>query len=181
MDSEAPFVRPDGAPDASADSSTLPIRILALDLGDRRIGVALTDPLGYTAQPLMTIYRKTPHADMKSIARLVRKHNIGEIVVGKPLHISGEAGPRAAKAEAFAEALRPAVAIPVHLIDERLTTWDADQLLDAAAGAKARSAADRRSRKQVIDQVAAVLILENFLQARQMQLARAANPPQAGR
>jgi putative holliday junction resolvase len=163
--------------DTTRSSEHLPggtaTRIMALDIGDKRIGVALTDPLGYTVQPLMTIYSKTPRADIKSIARLIRKHEVSEVVVGKPLHMTGELSPRAEKAEAFGAALHAEAGVPVHLWDERLTSWDAEQRLDQAGGAP-RSAADRRARKQVLDQVAAVLILESFLQAREAQRARAA-------
>lgn len=144
---------------------------MALDVGDKRIGIALTDPLGYTVQPLMTLYCKTPRADIKSIARLIRKHGVSEAVVGKPLHMSGEASPRAQKAEAFAAQLHAETGIPVHLWDERLTSWDAEQLLNESAGSKPRNATERRARKQIIDQVAAVLILESFLQSRQASRA----------
>ena len=147
-----------------------PGRIMALDLGDKRIGIALTDPLGYTVQPLMTLYCKTPRADLKSIARLVRKHSVVEAVVGKPLHISGEPSRRAEKAEAFASELHAQAGIPVHLWDERLTSWEANQLLNQTG--RGRSPTGQRSRKQIIDQVAAVLILESFLQAREIQRAR---------
>ena len=140
-------------------------RIAAFDVGDKRIGVALTDPLGYTAQPLLTIYRKTPRADMKSIGRILRKHGVAEAVVGHPLNMSGEVGPRARKAAEFAEQLRAEFGIPVHLMDERLTTWEAHQLLDESGLSRDR-AAERQKRKRVIDQVAAVLILEAFLEPR---------------
>jgi putative Holliday junction resolvase len=150
--------------------STKPSRIMALDLGDRRIGVAVTNALG-TAQPLMTVYRKAPRADLKSIARLIRKHDVAEVVVGKPLHMSGEAGQRAHQAEAFAAELGAAVAIPVHLFDERLTTWEAQQFLNATIKPP-RSAADRRALDHVIDQAAAVLILQSFLETREAERAR---------
>jgi putative holliday junction resolvase len=152
-------------------------RIMALDPGDKRIGVAMTDPLGCIAQPLMTIYRKTPRADLKSIARLVRKHEVREVVVGKPLHMSGEAGPRAKKAEELAESLRAGIGIPVHLHDERLTTWEAHQLLDAGQrGGGTPSREQKANRKRVVDQVAAVLILESFLSMRANLRARDAAP-----
>ena len=155
-------------------------RIAAFDVGDKRIGVALTDPLGYTAQPLLTIYRKTPRADMKSIGRIVRKHEVAEAVVGHPLNMSGEVGPRARKAQEFAEQLRAEFGIPVHLVDERLTTWEAHQLLDEAGRTRGpsgrasspRTTAERRERSRIIDQVAAVLILQSFLDARANQAQR---------
>jgi len=153
--------------DAERQSGEAVRRIAAFDVGDKRIGVAVTDALGYTAQPLLTIYRKTPHLDMKSIGRILRKHEIAEAVVGHPVNMSGEAGPRARKAEEFAEQLRAQFAIPVHLADERLTTWEAHQLLDQSGHARGPE------RRRVIDQVAAVLILESFLEARANREARA--------
>jgi putative Holliday junction resolvase len=146
-------------------------RIAGFDVGDRRIGVAITDPLGLTVQPLLTIYRKTPKADLKSIGRILRKHDVAEAVVGNPLHMSGEVGRRARKAQEFAEQLRAEFGIPVHLVDERLTTWEAHQLLDEA-GQSPRTPAERRERSRIIDQVAAVLILQSFLDARANQAQR---------
>ncbi len=143
-----------------------PARVLAFDVGDRRIGLALSDPLGYTAQPLLTIHRANHRADMKNIARLLRKYAITDAVVGNPLHLSGDQSPQAAKAQAFAAELRGLSAaaagrVTVHLWDERLTTTQAHRHLDEAGHPHARA-----GRKQIIDQVAAVLILEAFLAAR---------------
>jgi putative Holliday junction resolvase len=146
-------------------------RIAGFDVGDKRIGIAVTDPLG-NAQPLLTLYRKTPRADLKSIGRLLRKHEVAEAVVGNPLNMSGEVGPRAVKSQAFAEQLRAEFGLPVHLVDERLTTWQAHQLLDET-GRGRRSVEDRRERRTVIDQVAAVLILEAFLEVRASAARRA--------
>jgi putative holliday junction resolvase len=138
-------------------------RILALDVGDKRIGVAITDGLGLTAQPLLTIHRGTLKADLKSIGRLVRRHEAGALVVGRPLHADGSPSPQSAKTEAFAQALfAEHPGLEHHLLDERLTTREAHALLDAGGGSR-RTAADRRERSAVIDQVAAVLLLEAFL------------------
>ena len=142
-------------------------RVAAFDVGDKRIGIAVADPLG-NARPLLTLYRKTPRADLKSIGRLLRKHEVAEAVVGNPLNMSGEVGPRARKAQEFAEQLRAEFGIPVHLVDERLTTWEAHQMLDES-GRGRDSAAKRQERKRIIDQVAAVLILEAFLEGREKQ------------
>lgn len=134
-------------------------RTLALDVGDRRIGIAITDGLNLTAQPLLTLYRTTPRADLKSIGRLIRRYSVDTLVVGDPLNADGTPGPQAAKARAFAEALfaeHPTLAR--HMLDERLTTKQAHELLDERYGR-----ADRLSRQRVIDQVAAVLLLETFL------------------
>jgi putative Holliday junction resolvase len=134
-------------------------RILGFDVGDRRIGLAISDPLGYTAQPLFTLHRAGRKADMKSVARVLRKHGVAEAVVGNPLYMSGDQSPQAAKAQAFAEELRAEFGITVHLWDERLTTTQAHRHLDDAGHAA-------MGRKGIIDQVAAVLILQSFLEAR---------------
>jgi putative Holliday junction resolvase len=140
-------------------------RILGLDVGDRRIGLAISDPLGYTAQPLFTLHRGGKRADLKSVGRLLRKHGVTEAVVGNPLYMSGDQSPQAAKAQAFAEELRTEFGITVHLWDERLTTTQAHRHLDDAGHAAI-------GRKGIIDQVAAVLILQSFLEARANQRGR---------
>lgn len=145
-----------------------PPRILALDVGDKRIGLAITDPLGLTAQPLFTLHRSTLRADLKAIARFIRQHNVTTLVVGNPLHADGKPSPQAAKAQAFAKALEAEhPTLEHHLLDERMTTREAHQLLDRA-GHSSRSAgpATRASRSEIIDQVAATLLLEAFLSGR---------------
>src|ERR1700744_6110771 len=82
-----------------------PQHILALDVGDRRIGLAITDALGLTAQPLFTLHRTTLRADLKAIARFIRQHKVAVVVVGNPLHADGSPSPQAAKAQAFAAAI----------------------------------------------------------------------------
>lgn len=146
-------------------------RVAGFDVGDKRIGIAVSDPLGLTVQPLLTLYRKTLRADMKSIGRLIRRHGMVEAVVGNPLNMSGEPGPRSRKAQEFAEALHAEFGLPVHLMDERLTTWEAHQLLDEAGHSRS-GAAGRQARRKIIDQVAAVLILQSFLDARANERAR---------
>jgi putative holliday junction resolvase len=142
-------------------------RILALDVGNRRIGVALSDPLGYTAQPLLTIHRTTLKADLKSIARLVRRYEAALVLIGLPVHASGEASPQSIKTEAFAESLRAHLAEhldpapPIELLDERHTTADAHSILNRSGGR--HTAEDRAARIKIIDQVAATLILEAWL------------------
>jgi len=134
-------------------------RILALDVGDKRIGMAISDPLGLTAQPLFTLHRTTLRADLKSIARFIRQHKVEVLLVGNPLHADGSVSPQSAKAFAFAEALREAhPSLSHYLLDERLTTHDAHALLGRRSG---RS--DRLDRQHEIDQVAATLLLESFL------------------
>jgi putative Holliday junction resolvase len=140
------------------EAASAPVRVMGLDVGDRRVGVAVSDELGLTAQPVLTLVRTNRKQDMKSLGRLLRKYGCGEIVVGNPLYMSGDLSPQAVKAQAFAEHLRQEFGLPVHLWDERLTTTEAHRHLHAAGRAGAEH-------KGVVDQVAAVLILESWLAA----------------
>lgn len=139
-------------------------RVLGLDVGDRRIGVAISDGLGLTAQPLFTLPRTGRKGDLKKevkwIGRLMRKHGATEVVVGNPVHMSGDVSPQAVKAQAFAEALRVELGVTVHLWDERLTSVAANEILDESGYARGAE------RRKVIDQVAAVVILRGFLEWR---------------
>ena len=134
-------------------------RLLGLDFGNRRIGVAVSDELGLTAQPVLTLIRRNAKQDLKSLNRLIRKFGCVEIVVGNPLYMSGDQSPQAVRTQAFAETLRAAFSLPVHLWDERLSSAEAHRHLHAAG----RPLAGHR---EVVDQVAAVLILQSFLDAR---------------
>jgi putative Holliday junction resolvase len=155
------------------DPDTRPARILAFDVGERRVGLALSDELGYTAQPLFTLQRGRPKDEMKSIGRVLRKFGpIHEAVVGNPLYMSGDQSPQAARAQAWAQQLRDQFDLTVHLWDERLTTAEAHRHLDALGHSRAPNA-QGVGRKQIIDQVAAVLILQAFLEAREHARARA--------
>ena len=151
--------------DANANQSTG--RTMALDVGKARIGVAITDELGYTAQPLLTVWRKSPGEDMRSLLRLIRRHGVAAIVVGNPMHLDGGLLPFAAKVQALAAELAARSGLPVHLFDERLTTVEAHSILDAAGHGT-------QGRKAVIDQVAAVVILRDWMQAQQHADARRA-------
>lgn len=133
-------------------------RLLGLDFGGRRIGVAVSDELGLTAQPVLTLVRKNAKQDLKSLGRLLRKFGCAAIVLGNPLYMSGDVSPQAARTQAFAKELREAFGLPVHLWDERLTSAEAHRHLHASG----RPLAEHR---EVVDQVAAVLILQSFLDA----------------
>lgn len=133
-------------------------RIMGLDVGDRRIGVAVSDELGLTAQPVMTLVRSNRRQDVKSLQRLIRKYNCSAIVVGNPVYMSGDQSPQAAKAQAFAQILREETGLTIELWDERLTTTEAHRHLHAAGRAG-------NEHKMLVDQVAAVLILESYLAA----------------
>lgn len=133
-------------------------RYLALDVGTKRIGIAVSDELGLTAFPVMTLQvHRNRREDLRSIARLARRFDVSAIVVGHPIHLSGETSPRASKVQQFAAELGELTGLPIHLWDERLTTQEAHQILYEAGRA-------RQEHKNVVDQVAATLILQSFLE-----------------
>lgn len=132
-------------------------RFLGLDLGDARIGVAISDPQRRLAVPVGTVRTGAP-SDVRAIAALVAEHGVTLVVVGHPLLLSGEAGERAHHAERFAEVLGATLGIPVVLQDERLSTKEAERALRAAG----RSAREARHR---VDETAATVILQAFLDA----------------
>ena len=134
------------------------IRVLGLDLGTRRIGVALSDPLGLTAQRLTVLECQGATKDLDAVCALVRQHAVTTVVVGLPLTMRGECGVEANKAKAFSETLRRRLGIPVTLVDERLTTVQGERTL-RTMGASSRRRAELR------DQVAAQLILQSYLDA----------------
>lgn len=134
-------------------------RILGLDVGTRRIGIAVSDPLGLTAQGLPTMQRRNRRFDQSELRRVVREYEVSEIVVGNPLRMSGQTGAQAEKMASFANQIRQELFLPVHLWDERLSTAEAHRLLDETGIRDAR-------RKEVIDKMAAVLILQSFLDSR---------------
>ena len=130
-------------------------RVLGLDLGDVRIGVAISDADRRLALPLGTVHTGAP-SDLKAIEALVREHEVTMVVVGHPRLLSGQVGTRARHAEAFAEALRGFLGIPVVLHDERLTTVEADRALRDAG-------ASGRERRRVVDRSAAAILLQAYL------------------
>jgi putative Holliday junction resolvase len=134
-------------------------RVLALDFGDRRIGIALSDPLGLSAQPLMTLVRSSWDRDLERIRALAREHEVRRIVVGLPLDMDGGRGPRVRLTEVFIERVQRATGLPVIPWDERLTTVQAERILLEGDVSRAR-------RRAVIDQVAAVIVLQAYLDSR---------------
>lgn len=141
-----------------ASPSRPPGRVLGLDLGGVRIGVALSDPDRRVAVPLGTVHVGRPPGELRAIATLAAEHQVTLVVLGLPLSMSGERGPRARLAEEFAEALRGVLVVPVELHDERLSTVEAERSL-REAGVKGR---DRRA---VVDAAAAQVILQAWLEA----------------
>lgn len=119
--------------------------------------MAVSDELGLTAQPVLTLERRrNSREDLRSLARLCRRFGVAGIVVGNPVHLSGDVSPQAAKTRAFAAELGELTGLPIRLWDERLTTREAHQILYEAGHA-------RQQHRRVVDQVAAALILQSFL------------------
>jgi len=137
-------------------------RILAIDYGSRRMGLAVSDPLGITAQGLETLERKNKRSDFARLEKTIREYQVREIVLGYPLRMSGEEGAQSQKVADFADQLRARFQLPVHLWDERLTSAEANRLLREAE-------LSIKKRAQAVDRMAAVLILQAFLQARSLR------------
>lgn len=133
-------------------------RVLALDVGSRRIGVAISDELGITAQGLETIQRQNKRRDLEALRQLLARYQVEQIVVGFPLRLSGAEGTQAAKMRAFAELLKSEFGVTVHLWDERWTSTEANRLLREAE-------LSIQKRAQAVDRMAAVLILQSWLEA----------------
>lgn len=133
-------------------------RVLALDIGTKRTGAAISDPLGVTAQPLGVRARTGDKSDIAWVRELMGKYEIDRVVIGHPLNMNGSKGERAIACEKFAEKLKKAVDVDVELWDERLTTMQAERDMIMAN-------VSRGKRKKKIDQAAAQLILMSWLQA----------------
>ena len=136
------------------------VRILALDVGSKRIGLAVSDPLGITAQGLEVLTRKDRAADLNRLQEVARQWGVQRVVVGLPRHMDGRLGQAAPEILALVETLKEALGVEVVTWEERLTTAEAERVLIQAD-------VSRRRRRQVIDQLAAVLILQNYLDHRQ--------------
>ena len=130
-----------------------------MDVGSRRIGLAITDPLGITAQGLETLQRQNKRTDFARLEEVIREYKVAEIVMGLPLRMIGGEGIQAEKMQAFAEEVRRRFRLPVHLWDERLTSAQANRLLRETDMSIKR-------RGEVVDQMAAVLILQSWMEAR---------------
>lgn len=133
--------------------------ILGLDVGDVRIGVAISDELGIAAHRLCTVERKDLESDINEIKQIIKQKKADKVVVGIPRRLSGEVGIQAEKVQEFVKYLKDNIEIPVDTWDERLTTVEAEKILISMD-------VSRRKRKEVIDQVAAALILESYLESK---------------
>lgn len=134
-------------------------RILGLDVGSRRIGIAVSDALGITAQGLDTLQRRNKRHDLAALELLIREYGVRQIVVGLPLRMSGAEGTQSAKMQVFAEELRKRFRLPVHLWDERLTSAEANRLLR-------ETEISIEKRAKAVDRMAAVLILQGWMEGR---------------
>jgi putative Holliday junction resolvase len=131
---------------------------MALDVGSRRIGVAISDPLGITAQGLDTIQRQNKRRDLEALRRLLSEYQIREVVVGLPLRLSGAEGTQSEKMRVFADDLRRHFGVTVHLWDERWTSTEANRLLR-------ETDLSIEKRAKAVDRMAATLILQSWLEA----------------
>lgn len=132
------------------------MRVAGLDVGDKTIGVALSDPMGWTAQGLEVIRRKRLELDLQRLGEIARQYQVERWVVGMPRNMNGTYGPRAELTRTFMAKLEAALGLPVEAYDERLTTMAAERVLLEADMSRAR-------RKQVIDKMAAAVILQGYL------------------
>ena len=132
-------------------------RILALDVGKKRIGIAVSDELGFTAQGLETLHRSRIREDLARLARLAREKNVATILIGKPLHMSGSVSRQSVYTEEFAERLREWTGLPIVFWDERLTTVEAERVLREGGATLEES-------KRAVDRMSAVLLLESYLE-----------------
>ncbi|HEB74715.1 MAG TPA: Holliday junction resolvase RuvX [Candidatus Desulfofervidus auxilii] len=133
-------------------------RILALDIGTERIGLAITDELGLIAQPLTVIKRKNDAQALQEIKKIIKQQKVKKIVVGMPYDAQGKIGTMGKKVMAFAEKLKAIIDVPLIFWDESFTTTEAETVL-------LKADLSRRHRKKVVDKLAAALILESFLKA----------------
>ncbi|UCC77233.1 MAG: Holliday junction resolvase RuvX [Anaerolineales bacterium] len=132
------------------------MRILALDVGEQRTGVALSDPLGVLASPLTVLTGPTREAQLEAIEQLTRKHQVEKVIVGYPRSLSGAIGPQAQRVDQYVEQLRAHLQVPVVLWDERLSTAQAERLIHETG---------RSVQRERIDAAAAAVILQSYLDA----------------
>lgn len=148
-----------------------PAHILALDYGRARIGLAIADVETALAQPLGTLDRINRNEDMRRLRELIREHGVKQIVVGLPLRLDGTRGDMAEEAARFGQRVHKQFGLPVEMVDERLTSWEAERLLEEHQGRTIHAASSKQRKKENekpgVDAVAAALILKEYLDRRQ--------------
>ena len=137
---------------------------MALDVGDKTIGVAISDALLLTAQARPTVRRKDIASDIEKLRRLAQENEVHEVVVGQPLHMDGQPSPQSQKVARFAEQLHKVLDLPIIFWDERLTSFEAEQHLE-------QMGLNWRQRREQVDKIAAMIILQNYLDSRPGQIA----------
>ena len=146
------------AQSAEAKPETKAGRVLAVDYGRKRIGLALSDELGMTARPLVTMHRTNRRDDVRRLREICETHHVARILVGHPVHMTGEAGEMAAEATEFAARLSKELGIETEMYDERLTSWEAKQTM-------AETKSPSRRKGQSIDAIAAAVLLRDYLES----------------
>ena len=147
--------------------------ILGVDYGRARVGLAIADAEARLAQPLGTLQRINRNEDMRRLREMVREHGVKQIVVGLPLRLDGSQSEMAEEATRFAERLRKQIGVPVEMVDERLTSWEAERLLEETQGRvlhKASAAGKKNTKvqgKMTVDAMAAAVILKEYLDQQQ--------------
>ena len=148
--------------------------VLGIDYGRARIGLAIADTRTALARPLDTLQRVNRNEDMRRLREIVRAHGVKQIVVGLPLLLDGTRGEMAEEAARFGERVRKQLGIPVEMVDERLTSWEAERLLEDHAGkvfhddAKTSRKKRRESSRASVDAMAAAVILKEYLEREQI-------------
>ena len=135
------------------------MRVMGLDVGDKTIGIAVSDALLLTAQGRPTLRRRNPESDIEILRRLAEENEVHEIVVGQPLHMDGRESPQSQKVARFAEQLHQVLGLPIVFWDERLTSFEAEQHLE-------QMGLNWRKRREHVDKIAAMIILQNYLDSR---------------
>jgi len=152
---------------AIAGEVSKPGRILALDYGRARIGLAIADGETALAQPLGTLVRINRNEDMRRLRELVREHGVRQIVVGLPLRLDGTRGEMAEEAARFGRRVHKQFALPVEMVDERLTSWEAERMLEEQQGRTIQAASSKKQKRENarpgVDAMAAALILKEYL------------------
>jgi putative holliday junction resolvase len=147
-----------------------PARILALDYGRARIGLAIADVETALAYPLATLERINRNEDMRRLRELIREHSVQQIVVGLPLRLDGTRGEMAEEAARFGQRVQKQIGLPVEMVDERLTSWEAERLLEEQQGRTMHAASSKKRKKENaklgVDAMAAALILKEYLDRR---------------
>ena len=156
----------------TAKAATGRAKILALDYGRKKIGLALADSEARIAEPQDTLERVNRNEDMRRLREFVRDHGVRQIVVGLPLRLDGSPGEMAEEATRFAERVRKQIGVPVELVDERLTSWQAEQILEEEFGRRITHQETPRGRRKIartsegkytVDTIAAMLVLREYL------------------